>query len=179
MRNMRKRRRDRRTFGLADGKEISPEYVKHVFNQRNNLAGNPTRSEKAFDKQVLPHLNRLQLNIRPQSVFFVADQVSFIADYEIKGLKCVIEIDGSSHRNKKAREYDSWRDGILKQIGYQTIRISNELVERHPDKALETIITAIDSTVNPSNRIYKKLVSARKRRCEQYPEPVGIQKGNK
>lgn len=50
----------------------------------------------------------------------------YIADFLCKDLKLIIEIDGGSHNMKG--EYDKQRDNRLKELGYTTLRFTNEEV---------------------------------------------------
>lgn len=50
----------------------------------------------------------------------------YIADFLCKDLKLIIEIDGGSHNMKG--NYDKQRDERLKELGYTTLRFTNEEV---------------------------------------------------
>lgn len=50
----------------------------------------------------------------------------YIADFLCKDLKLIIEVDGSSHNMK--HDYDEQRDKTLKELGYTTLRFTNEEV---------------------------------------------------
>ena len=50
----------------------------------------------------------------------------YIADFLCKDLKLIIEVDGSSHNMKQ--EYDENRDKELLELGYTTLRFTNEEV---------------------------------------------------
>lgn len=55
----------------------------------------------------------------------------FILDFYCARLNLAIEIDGSSHKDKKG--YDTERDIFLKQIGIKTIRFTNDEVINNLD----------------------------------------------
>lgn len=57
----------------------------------------------------------------------------FIADFYCAEKNLVIELDGSSHNNRK--EYDDNRDRIMKELGLTVMRFKNNAV----DEALEYI----------------------------------------
>ena len=51
---------------------------------------------------------------------------NYIADFLCKDLKLIIEVDGSSHNMKQ--EYDENRDRELLELGYTTLRFTNDEV---------------------------------------------------
>lgn len=48
----------------------------------------------------------------------------YIADFLCFELKLIIEIDGGYHQEQK--EHDNWRDEVVSELGYRTLRITNE-----------------------------------------------------
>jgi very-short-patch-repair endonuclease len=48
----------------------------------------------------------------------------YIADFHCFELKLIIEIDGGYHKTQK--ELDGWRDEVVSELGYKTLRITNE-----------------------------------------------------
>jgi len=55
----------------------------------------------------------------------------FVVDFYCSQLNLAIEIDGDSHIKKKST--DKIRDKLLKQIGINTIRFTNDEVVNHPE----------------------------------------------
>ncbi len=51
----------------------------------------------------------------------------FIADFYCPSISLIIELDGGIHESQK--EYDTVRDALLKDLGYETLRIPNTMVE--------------------------------------------------
>ncbi len=49
----------------------------------------------------------------------------WIVDFYLPSAKLIIEIDGSSHNTKEARELDALKDGQRKKVGYAVLRFSN------------------------------------------------------
>ncbi len=54
---------------------------------------------------------------------------NFIADFYCHSKKLVIEIDGKSHFNKEAKEYDTGRTAEFEKFGITEIRFTNQQVE--------------------------------------------------
>jgi very-short-patch-repair endonuclease len=52
-----------------------------------------------------------------------------IADFFIKSIKMVIEVDGGYHKKAQQREKDAERDAYLKSKGYKVLRVLNEDVD--------------------------------------------------
>jgi len=62
---------------------------------------------------------------RQLPLIFKLDQVQrfFIADFCCQEHKLVIEIDGKVHLQQKS--YDQYRDMIIRELGYEVIRVSD------------------------------------------------------
>jgi len=50
----------------------------------------------------------------------------FVADFYCPKKKMIVELDGSSHNSKLAREYDQLREDILSIHGFKVIRFYNQ-----------------------------------------------------
>ena len=57
--------------------------------------------------------------------FFMIDQKGYFLDFFIPELNIAIELNGDSHRSREAHNHDMYRDYIFRNIGIQTIRITN------------------------------------------------------
>lgn len=63
----------------------------------------------------------------------------YIADFYCSKLKLVIEIDGESHFNDEAIEYDSIRTNFFKSLGIEVIRFNNDEVMTNIEGVFEII----------------------------------------
>ncbi|MBN1468983.1 MAG: endonuclease domain-containing protein [Fusobacteriaceae bacterium] len=63
----------------------------------------------------------------------------YIADFYCTKLKLVIEIDGESHFNDEAIEYDSIRTNFFKSLGIGVIRFNNDEVMTNIEGVFEII----------------------------------------
>ena len=72
-------------------------------------------------------------------VFYVKDNTKsfFVADFICLEKKLIIEVDGKIH--EKQKESDESRDLILKNLGYNVIRIKNEDILSNNGLAIEII----------------------------------------
>lgn len=66
----------------------------------------------------------------------------FVADFYCAELKLIIEIDGKIHEFQK--EYDENRDVVLKELGLNTIRLSNDEIEKNVFDCLKTISVFVE-----------------------------------
>jgi very-short-patch-repair endonuclease len=71
-------------------------------------------------------------NIQGKSSFF-------IADFYCPKAHLIIELDGKIHEFQK--EYDQYRDFVLKQLGLTTIRITNEVLENDMQAVLDELFS--------------------------------------
>ncbi len=61
----------------------------------------------------------------------------FIVDFYCHELKLIIEVDGWVHDERK--DYDRWREQLLKDQGYNIIRFSNDDVLFERERVLHQI----------------------------------------
>ena len=60
----------------------------------------------------------------------------YILDFYCSECKLIIEIDGSSHTQFEAIEYDKIRDVYFKELGYKTVRFLNKEVRDNVEGVL-------------------------------------------
>ncbi|RZK96644.1 MAG: endonuclease domain-containing protein [Methylobacterium sp.] len=75
----------------------------------------------------------------------------YIADFYCSALRLVIEIDGPVHDHQ--REYDRQRDEVMRGLGLQVIRITNEDVLRDPPGAVRQTLTQARQWVDERKRL--------------------------
>jgi len=63
----------------------------------------------------------------------------FIVDFYWRQAQLVVEVDGSSHHDAAATEYDEQRTQFLNELGLSALRFSNEQVIYHTDTVLNMI----------------------------------------
>lgn len=96
---------------------------KYLKSYRKNLRNNPTFSEARLwsclkNKQLHGRRFRRQHSIG-----------NYIVDFFCYSEKLIIEVDGTSHNEAFAEDYDIERDRCLKNLGFNIIRIpSDELI---------------------------------------------------
>ena len=64
----------------------------------------------------------------------------YIIDFYCPKAKLAIEIDGSVHESKDAKEYDKIRDEYISSLGINTIRFKNDEILNNLDVVLNKII---------------------------------------
>ena len=57
-------------------------------------------------------------------------------------LRVVVEVDGGYHQRRKAA--DAKRDARISRLGWRVVRVSDELVERDVEAALEVVRAALE-----------------------------------
>jgi very-short-patch-repair endonuclease len=71
---------------------------------------------------------------------------NFIVDFYSRDIKLAIEVDGKIHDEKK--EYDFEREVILRKLGVDIIRFTNEEVEGNVDSVINKIKKYIEGMTN-------------------------------
>lgn len=64
---------------------------------------------------------------------------NYIVDFYCPRARLVIEIDGSQHLEKEAKEYDTDRDAFLNELGLRVLRFTNYQVHGNIQKVVEKI----------------------------------------
>ena len=70
----------------------------------------------------------------------------FVVDFFCHRFNLIIEVDGGYHSQNE--EADTWRDFQLSQLGYHTLRFSNELVLNNIEQVLAEITTFLECPIN-------------------------------
>jgi very-short-patch-repair endonuclease len=78
-----------------------------------------------------PHHFRRQVPIGP-----------YFADFAAHGAKLIVEVDGSTHFEDAAVEYDARRDAFLRSRGYRVLRLTTLDVHTNLDGVLTAILAA-------------------------------------
>ncbi len=89
----------------------------------NKNRKNMTKSEACLWKYVLRNRKMLGYQFRRQRPIDW-----YIADFACLPIYLIIEVDGLSHQNEKAKSYDKQRDERLKVLGFTTLRFSSKSV---------------------------------------------------
>lgn len=96
------------------------------LDRAREFRGRPTRSEAALWNELRG--KKLGVRFRRQ-----APILGWIADFWCPSLRLVVEIDGSSHDQRKTA--DAYRDSVMGLYGIGVLRIPASLVENHPSDA--------------------------------------------
>jgi very-short-patch-repair endonuclease len=80
---------------------------------------------------------------RLQGIKFVkqAPIAPYVADFAVRDLGLVIELDGDSHGGRE--DYDAARTAFIESQGYRVIRFTNNEVMSNIDGVLQTILIAL------------------------------------
>jgi cyclase len=108
--------------------------------RRRELRKRSTKTEEILWSKIKD--NQLGCKFKRQHSFG-----GYILDFYCSKYKLIIEIDGSTHNTKDAREYDKIRDEYFNELGYKTIRFLNKEVRDEIEKVLRIIK---DNLVFPS-----------------------------
>lgn len=108
-------------------KEDNNTFYKRVANEnRDKLLEKITGAEKQF----YDFLSKFKIPLEKQKIIYLykGDQIDkfYIADFQIKGTKVLIEIDGGYHTTPEQKIKDAYRTLLLENIGYRVLRYTNE-----------------------------------------------------
>lgn len=79
----------------------------------------------------------------------------YIADFYSWGAGLVVEVDGDSHFDSEAKEYDQERTKYLEGLGLTVLRFTNIEVLRDLPRVMETVLAALRS-VRPADSHYRE-----------------------
>jgi very-short-patch-repair endonuclease len=118
----------------------SPEKPKRRF-----LRNNPTKAEQRLwlrlrNRQLLGYRFRRQYSVGP-----------YVLDFYCPPLKLAIEVDGDSHFQTGAPEYDQSRQRCIESLGIRFLRFTNSEVLAHLDEVVERIAVMVQVLAARSN----------------------------
>ncbi len=112
-----------------------------ILNIAKELRKNMTIAEKVFWQEIR---NRKFYNLKfRRQMPLVFGDYHFIADFYCSEKKLIIEIDGNYHEDIETKEYDDFREDILKTAGYKIFRATNHDVIYNIDKVLDKLSSFI------------------------------------
>jgi very-short-patch-repair endonuclease len=112
---------------------LSDRELTFVNKNRMRLLEESTESEIA----VAEFLDENNVDFFPQFPIHCGKiHTTFWADFFIPKCKIVLEVDGSAHRTLYCRRKDAYRDGFMREQGYQVVRITNSDVSSGKYKKL-------------------------------------------
>ncbi len=79
----------------------------------------------------------------------VFENCHFVVDFYCALVKLIIEVDGGIHNRPEIKEYDEFREDILKRAGYKIIRFKNKEVKHNLDKVLIKIKKVLSNSLSP------------------------------
>ena len=105
---------------------------KKLKDRRRELRKRLTKTEKILWSRIKN--NKLGFKFKRQHSIG-----GYILDFYCSAERLIIEIDGDSHTNSSAREYDKNRDEYFSELGYNTVRFLNTEVENDLESVLRKI----------------------------------------
>jgi very-short-patch-repair endonuclease len=80
----------------------------------------------------------------------------YILDFYCPRLKLAIEVDGDSHYNQSAQEYDKERQNYIETFGIHFLRFTNTDICENIDGVCQTIWEKIATTHNPHRDVERE-----------------------
>jgi very-short-patch-repair endonuclease len=114
--------------------------------KRRELRTNMTRAEVLLWIQLR---NRQLLGQRVLRQYSIG---SYIVDFYIPKLKLAVEIDGPSHAEQEAIEYDNMRQSYIEALGIRFLRFQNDEIYGDMESVLNSIASKIKSLTAPESR---------------------------
>lgn len=145
-------------------KNISLEEIERRVNW---LKSNPTESEVIFKHRLI----KKKINFHFQ--YPIDTPTSwFIADFYIKSINTIIEIDGSIHNLKERQEYDKNRDLFLRKKGYKVVHVKNEDVKTFDiDSLFQKSKPAPKKKYTLAQKLHDKKTMTKEQFRNKYPKP--------
>ena len=109
-----------------------------LLERAREMRNNPTEPEKRLWR----HLSNSQLaghKFRRQAVI-----QNYIADFLCSHKKLIVEVDGDTHDS----DLDSNRDRRMRELGYRTVRFTNNDVMGNMDGILTALLGALNESPN-------------------------------
>lgn len=117
--------------------------TKQIFNTsrqkpiRQTLRNNLTSPEQ----KLWARIRNKQLGVRFRRQYGID---RYVVDFYCPELALVIEIDGNSHYEESAQEYDQVRDAFIESLGLRVLRFMNVDVMKNIDEVLVDICKFVE-----------------------------------
>ncbi|MCA9642017.1 MAG: endonuclease domain-containing protein [Myxococcales bacterium] len=122
--------------GTPPGQEVAVVARAVVLGQHaSRMRSSPTHSESLLWSRLRG--SQLGVGFRRQHVIG-----EYIVDFAAPKLRVVVEVDGGYHERRKAA--DAKRDARISRLGWRVVRVSDELVERDVEAAVEVVRAALE-----------------------------------
>ena len=95
------------------------------------------------EQRLWQHLRCGQLGARFRRQYGIG---RYVVDFYCPALKLAIEVDGDSHFQDGAPDYDQQRQAFIEAAGIRVLRFTNREVYEQPDDVLAVISEAIERT---------------------------------
>lgn len=125
-------------MNLLTGGRFLP-YNPALKDRARYLRSNPTKAEKKLWYEFLRKLTFMVYRQRPIN--------NFIVDFYLPMHKLVIEVDGDTHYEDNAIEYDQQRTNILQGYELKVIRFTNQEVLNNFEEVCKVITTHIQPDI--------------------------------
>ena len=106
--------------------------IEKLKERRRELRQRSTPEEKLLWKNLRD--NKLGVKFKRQH-----SVGGYILDFFCSSERLIIEIDGEIHNTNENKEYDAVRDDYFKELGYVTLRFSNEDIKNNLEEVLSKI----------------------------------------
>ena len=94
-----------------------------------NIARQLRRNETPAEKLLWSRLRRNNLSIPfRRQMPFVFGRYHYVADFYCRKYSLIVEVDGGIHDDREIKEIDEFREQIFTDMGYKTIRFTNNEV---------------------------------------------------
>jgi very-short-patch-repair endonuclease len=155
----------------SSNQELTPYQIK--LEKANQMRQNPTQAERRMWEILTSVMHKFpEYTFDTQSV-----QYGYILDFFCPTLNLAIEVDGSSHIDRRGADWE--RDMNLKRRGIEILRVNNEEVFNNPQgltNSLCKIIQEIDPLAKgrnfskiEENEVYREPYQPERYRRRSYP----------
>lgn len=94
------------------------------------------------EQRLWQHLRGAQLGVRFRRQYGIG---RYVVDFYCPALKLAIEVDGNSHFQDGAPDYDRQRQAFIEAAGIRVLRFTNREVYEQPDDVLAVVSEAIET----------------------------------
>lgn len=156
------------------GEVVSERFLSWIGQTQKKLLAAFPAGERNFCRildKLRSRMNRrwqTRLAYTRQKYFLVADHVVFFGDFYFPNMRLLVEIDGSSHVGRAAREADEWRSRLISTWRVTTARISNMELDGKDFRDIEKWFVEQAASVCPQS-VRGRLLSDYRRVQEDNP----------
>ncbi len=76
---------------------------------------------------------------------------TYVVDFYCHAANLIVEIDGDIHNEPEQKKRDEYREEVLRNLGFNILRITNESLLTRPESTLNDVLAKVEHLIKTTN----------------------------